>query len=89
MINLIKFLKCNKTNTRISIIKECVDNLNFFKLEDSLNFDKKEISDMIIYPENVKVVEEKNIKINVRSNFIELTSLYNLFKSFSFLALNS
>jgi hypothetical protein len=70
MLNLIKFLKCNKSNTRISIIKECVEYLNFFKLENSLKFDKHELNDFIVYPENVRVVEEKNIKINVRKGFL-------------------
>jgi hypothetical protein len=65
MLNLINFLKCNKSNTRISIIRDCVENINIFKLEDCVKFEKKEISDIIVYPENVRVIEEKNMKINV------------------------
>jgi len=66
MLNLIKFLKCNKIQGRISIIKECVENLNSNESEWFLKLDKTELSDEIVYPENVRVViEEKNIKINV------------------------
>jgi hypothetical protein len=80
VLNLIKFLRCNSTRGRISIIKECVDNLNNLKLESSLKLDKMEINDEIVYPENVRVIEEKNIKINVK---------YFLTIFFSFLALSN
>ena len=65
MHNLIKFLKCNNTQGRISIIKECQDKINTFQIGNSLIFDKKDISNSLNYPDNVRVVEEKNIKINV------------------------
>ena len=65
MLNLIKFLKCNKINGRILIIKECVNNLNAYEYEKYLKVEKTEISDEIVYPANVRVIEEKNIKINV------------------------
>jgi hypothetical protein len=65
MLNLIKFLKCNKIKGRILIIKECVNNLNAYEYEKYLKVEKTQISDEIVYPENVRVIEEKNIKINV------------------------
>lgn len=68
MLNLIKFLKCNKSKTRLSIIKNCIDKMNIYKHEDYLKFQKQDISDFIVYPEDVRVVEEKNIKINVKYN---------------------
>ncbi len=69
MYNLIKFLKCKNTHNRISIIKECQEKINTFKIEKHLIFDKKEISNILNYPDNVRVVEEKNMKINVLLNY--------------------
>ena len=68
MYNLIKFLKCKNIHNRISIIKECKEKINTFKMEKHLTFDKKEISNILNYPDNVRVVEEKNMKINVLLN---------------------
>ena len=69
MYNFIKFLKCNNTRNRTSIIKECQEKINIFKMEKDLIFDKNEISNILNYPDNVRVIDEKNIKINVLLNY--------------------
>jgi len=38
-------------------------------MEKDLIFDKNEISNILNYPDNVRVIDEKNIKINVLLNY--------------------
>jgi hypothetical protein len=61
MKRLINFLKCKDINSRINIIKS----LEFQDLIANNDGYISNISDNIIYPENFKIIPEKELKIDV------------------------